>query len=216
VIEYMSRETAQRAIDVHSGPSVTLRRTQIGVCNLQGCDLDHAMQASRRVLHSNISLPRASAGEMWRNWQHRIGTFRIPCGHGGGPSRPCEPVDNCCLSKHMLLLLALLTLAAGPAGVAPQGLRLEDDAPARSSGAFARFSDYYKKSVAWRNAMRLSPRSACSQQSGSLCSGSLNAGQQAALQLASAPQAWDSREALGRSGAQVVGPVKDQGDCGTW
>lgn len=116
----------------------------------------------------------------------------------------------------MLLLLALLTLAAGPAGVAPQGLRVEDDAPARSSGAFARFSNYYKESVAWRNAMRVSTRNACSQQSGSLCSGSLNPEQQAALQLAAAPQAWDTRDVFGRSGALVVGPVKEQGDCGSW
>jgi hypothetical protein len=115
----------------------------------------------------------------------------------------------------MLLLLALLTLAAGPAGVAPQGLRA-DEAPARSGGTFTRFSNYYRQSVAWRNAMRVSTSNACSQQSGSLCSGSLNAEQQAALQLAAAPQAWDSRDAFGRSGAQVVGPVKEQGDCGSW
>jgi hypothetical protein len=64
--------------------------------------------------------------------------------------------------------------------------------------------------------MRVSTSSACSRQAGSLCAGSLNAGQQAALQLAAAPQAWDSRDAYGRSGAQVVGPVKEQGSCGAW
>jgi hypothetical protein len=115
----------------------------------------------------------------------------------------------------LLLLLALLTLAKGPAAVAAQGLKAEE-APARSSGTFTRFSEYYKQSQAWRNAMRVSTSSACSRQAGSLCAGSLGAGQLAALQLAAAPQAWDSRDAFGRSGAQVVGPVKDQGSCGAW
>jgi hypothetical protein len=119
------------------------------------------------------------------------------------------------LDQTMLLLLALLSLAAGPAWVAAQGLEAEE-APARSSGTFARFSEYYKQSEAWRNAMRVSTSSACSRQTSSLCAGSLNAGQLAALQLAAAPQAWDSRDAFGRTGPQVVGPVKDQGSCGAW
>jgi hypothetical protein len=116
----------------------------------------------------------------------------------------------------LVLLLALLALVAGPAGVAPQGLRVEDNAPARSSGTFTRFENYYRQSVAWRDAMRVSTSSACSKQSGSLCSGGLSQEQQAALQVAAAPQAWDSRDAFGRAGAQVVGPVKEQGTCGTW
>lgn len=119
------------------------------------------------------------------------------------------------VTNMLVLLLALLILAAGPAGVAPQGLRA-DEAPVRSSGTFTGFAQHYKQSVAWRDAMRVSTTSACSRQAGSLCSGSFNAEQQAALQLAAAPQAWDSRDAFGRNGAQVVGPVKEQGPCGTW
>jgi hypothetical protein len=36
----------------------------------------------------------------------------------------------------------------------------------------------------------------------------------AALLLATAPQAYDARNTF--SNVQVVGPVKDQGDCGMW
>jgi hypothetical protein len=62
--------------------------------------------------------------------------------------------------------------------------------------------------------MGVSRASACSRKSSSLCSGTLDAGQQAALQLAAAPQAYDARDAYGPAGAQVIGPVKSQGGCG--
>jgi hypothetical protein len=38
--------------------------------------------------------------------------------------------------------------------------------------------------------------------------------EQAALLLATAPQAYDARGKY--SNVQVVGPVKDQGECGMW
>jgi hypothetical protein len=56
-------------------------------------------------------------------------------------------------------------------------------------------------------------RTACSRNSGNLC-GSDSASELAALQLATAPQAYDARAKLSNMG--VVGPVKDQGDCGLW
>jgi hypothetical protein len=59
--------------------------------------------------------------------------------------------------------------------------------------------------------MRTSKRSACSATSGSLCG---SASEQAELLLATAPQAYDARSKF--SSVQVVGPVKDQGDCGMW
>jgi hypothetical protein len=61
--------------------------------------------------------------------------------------------------------------------------------------------------------MRASTRTACSRDSGNLC-GSASASELAALQLATAPQAYDARSKL--SNVNVVGPVKDQGDCGLW
>jgi C1A family cysteine protease len=68
----------------------------------------------------------------------------------------------------------------------------------------------YKRSEAWRTAMGVSVVSACSKQAGSLCSSSLSAAELQALKLAAAPQTFDARSTVS------VGPVKDQGDCGTW
>jgi hypothetical protein len=45
----------------------------------------------------------------------------------------------------------------------------------------------------------------------SLCGSS---SEQAALLLATAPQAYDARSKF--SNVEVVGPSKDQGDCGMW
>jgi hypothetical protein len=92
-----------------------------------------------------------------------------------------------------------------------QGLRPDPEALARSGSTFATFSQAYRASTAWRNAMRTSKRSACSANRGSLCG---SASEQAALLLAAAPQAYDARGKF--SNVQVVGPVKDQGDCGMW
>lgn len=116
-----------------------------------------------------------------------------------------------------ILALVLLVSAAGPPRAAAQGLLEEPNAaPSRSGKTFATFSQAYKSSVAWITAMRVSTSSACSRSSGSLCSSSLDAGQQAALKLAAAPQAYDAREAFGGLGSVMVGPVKDQAACGTW
>lgn len=92
-----------------------------------------------------------------------------------------------------------------------QGLRPDLDALARSGSTYATFSQAYKASTAWRNAMRTSKQSACSMGRGSLCG---STSEEAALLLATAPQAHDSRSRF--SDVQVVGPVKDQGGCGMW
>jgi hypothetical protein len=62
--------------------------------------------------------------------------------------------------------------------------------------------------------MRTSKRSACSLNrgaAGNLCGSS---SEEAALLLATSPQAYDTRSRF--SNVQVVGPVKDQGSCGMW
>jgi hypothetical protein len=59
--------------------------------------------------------------------------------------------------------------------------------------------------------MQASTRSACSAARGNLCG---STSEQAALLLATAPQAFDARNRFGN--VQVVGPVKDQGECGMW
>jgi hypothetical protein len=112
------------------------------------------------------------------------------------------------------LLLCLILLLEQSCIVHGQGLRPDLEALARSGSTFATFSQVYKASSAWRNAMRTSTRSACS--STSLAAGNLcgSTSEEAALLLATSPQAYDARNTP--SGVQVVGPVKDQGSCGMW
>jgi hypothetical protein len=118
--------------------------------------------------------------------------------------------------RGALLLVVLLALEVGPAYVLCQGLRNDPGVFARSGSTFATFTKAYKDSVAWRNAMKVSTATACSRQAGSLCSSSTDAGQQAALQIAAAPQLYDARSPLGRPGLQVLTRVKEQGNCGAW
>jgi hypothetical protein len=109
-------------------------------------------------------------------------------------------------------LMLFITVLVGCSRTARgQGLRPDVEALARSGSFFASFSQVYRASTAWRNAMRTSKRSACSRNSGTLCGSS---SEKAALLLATAPQAYDARSKF--SHVQVVGPVKDQGDCGMW
>jgi hypothetical protein len=104
-----------------------------------------------------------------------------------------------------------MLLCEVPWTVRGQGLRPDLEALARSGSTFASFSQAYKASTAWKNAMRTTKRSACSMNRGSLCG---SASEQAALLLATAPQAFDVRSKF--SNVDVVGRVKDQGDCGMW
>jgi hypothetical protein len=114
-----------------------------------------------------------------------------------------------------LPLVLCLTLLLDCIGVVySQGLRPDMEALARSGSTFATFSQAYRASTAWRNAMRTSTRSACSSDragAGNLCG---SASDEAALLLATSPQAYDARSMFGSM--QVVGPVKDQGGCGMW
>lgn len=110
-----------------------------------------------------------------------------------------------------LLVLCSLLLSKVPWTARGQGLRPDLEALARSGSTFATFSQAYRASTAWRDAMRTSKRSACSMNRNSLCGSS---SEQAALLLATAPQAYDARSKF--SNVEVVGPSKDQGDCGMW
>jgi hypothetical protein len=116
------------------------------------------------------------------------------------------------LPPVVLLLLSLLVIA--PLGVHSQGLRADPQARARSGTSFSSFSQVYRSSAAFRNAMRTSRRTACSSGRGSLCGSSSGKGEQLALQLATAPQLFDARS--GFTNIPAVGPVKDQGECGIW
>jgi hypothetical protein len=112
---------------------------------------------------------------------------------------------------HILVLACVVLLVAAPRAAQAQGLKADPAALARSGRTFATFSKTYKDSVAWLNAMRTSRRSACSTSRGNLCG---STSEQAALLLATAPQSFDARSMFG--GVPVVGPVKDQGECGMW
>lgn len=120
----------------------------------------------------------------------------------------CRTARSSCsqmLSVCVTLLVAMACVAYA------QGLRADPRALARSGTTFATFSQAYKDSVAWSSAMLTSTRSACSAARGNLCG---STSEQAALLLATAPQTFDARRRFGD--VQVVGPVKDQGDCGMW
>jgi hypothetical protein len=105
----------------------------------------------------------------------------------------------------------MVLLSEAPWTARGQGLRPDLEALARSGTTFASFSQAYSASTAWRNSMRTDKRSACSMNRGNLCGSS---SEQAALLLATAPQAYDARGKF--SNVEVVGPVKDQGECGMW
>lgn len=111
----------------------------------------------------------------------------------------------------MMLVFCLMWLLAAPWTIHGQGLRPDVESLARSGTTFATFSQAYRDSSAWRSAMKTSKRTACSMNSGSLCG---SASEEAALLLATAPQAYDARSNF--SSVQVVGPVKNQGSCGMW
>jgi hypothetical protein len=108
-------------------------------------------------------------------------------------------------------MLCLLLLVEVPCPACGQGLRPDLDALVRSGTTFATFRQVYRASTAWRNAMRTSKRSACSSDRGNLCG---STSEQAELLLATSPQKYDARDKF--SDVAVVGPVKNQGDCGMW
>lgn len=114
-------------------------------------------------------------------------------------------------TSRRLLMLCLMLLFSTRWSARGQGLRPDLEALARSGSTFATFSQVYKESTAWRDAMRTSKSTACSRNRGNLCG---SASEEAALLLATAPQAYDSRSRF--SDVAVVGPVKDQGSCGMW
>jgi hypothetical protein len=124
--------------------------------------------------------------------------------------------SSCCWSQHrtlvMLVLCCVLQLHS-PWTAHGQGLRADMEPVAKSAGRFTSFQQVYGKSTAWRNSMRTNKRTACTKTSGNFC-GSSSSEELAALQLATAPQAYDARSKF--RDVQVVGPVKDQGDCGMW
>lgn len=116
------------------------------------------------------------------------------------------------MKKVVVLICACAALlVAAPRAAQAQGLRTDLAALARSGTTFATFSQTYIDSVAWLNAMRTSRRTACSTSRGNLCGSS---SEQGALLLATAPQSFDARSMFGD--VRVVGPVKDQGECGMW
>jgi hypothetical protein len=116
-----------------------------------------------------------------------------------------------------LLVSCLLLFITMPWVAHAQGLRPpEDGVVARSAGAFSSFSQQYKKSTAFTNAMRTTTgrRTACDNSTGSLCGSRGDGSELAALRLAASPQTVDARSGFGN--LQVLGPVKDQDDCGIW
>jgi hypothetical protein len=85
-----------------------------------------------------------------------------------------------------------------PMGIQAQGLRNDPASRARSGTSFSSFSQVYRSSAAFQNAMRTAKnkRTACSSGRGSLCGSGGSASEQAALQLATAPQAFDARSSF--------------------
>jgi hypothetical protein len=116
------------------------------------------------------------------------------------------------LQRTMAAQIVILVIAAAFCRVAyGQGLLMDTGAIVRSGNTYAAFSQTYKQSIAWRNAMRTTRRSTCSAKRGNLCGSD---SEQAALLLATAPQNFDTRS--WGPGLPVLTPVKDQGDCGLW
>jgi hypothetical protein len=119
---------------------------------------------------------------------------------------------GCC--SWTLLAACIVMLATAPWSVHSQGLRNDPASRARSGTSFSSFSQVYKSSSAFKNAMNASKATACSSGRGSLCGSGVSAAEQAALQLATAPQAFDARSSF--VNLTVVGPVKNQAECGIW
>jgi hypothetical protein len=123
--------------------------------------------------------------------------------------------SRCCWPLHralaMLALCCILQLHV-PWTAHGQGLNAVEEPVALSTGRSTSFRQVYRNSTAWRNSMKTRRSTACTKTSGSLC-GSSSSDELAALQLATAPHVYDARS---KFSGNVVGPVKDQGECGMW
>jgi hypothetical protein len=117
-------------------------------------------------------------------------------------------------------LCSLLAAAALPRAALAQGLLVDGaDAaahtPLAASKTFARLSEVFNASRAWKAAFKASPRAACRAGGGSLCAAAGGEDERAYAQLlmATSPLAYSSADPASTGGLNLVPPASDQHPC---